>query len=158
MFIVLKAHHFFNWDFLQKLLAHVHYRKTFMIKKNQTLTFLCIHEKYYQFYLLKMQKKKIIMEANLRFSGFCGIQWFSDCLRICWIDDLFKPTTSIQHFIYIDFRIILTQSNINFSRQEHQIDSFLYVSFNASDSQVLSYTPFHFSLTVPLIRIKHVRF
>ena len=107
---------------------------------------------------IKNAKKKIIMEENLRFSGLCGIQWFSDCLRICWIYDLFKPTTSIQHFIYIDFRIILTQFNINFSRQEHQIDSFLYVSFNASDSQVLSYTPFHFSLTVPLIRIKHVRF
>ena len=34
-------------------------------------------------------------------------------------------------------------------RQEKQIDV-LYVSFNAWDSQVLSYTPFHFSFTVPL--------
>ena len=129
MFIVLKAHHFFNWDFLQKWLAHVHYRKTFMIKKNQTLTFLCIHEKYYQFYLLKMQKKNY-NESKPEILRFCGIQWFSDCLRICWINDLFKPTTSIQHFIYIDFRIILTQFYINFSRHEHQIDV-LYASFNA---------------------------
>ena len=42
---------------------------------------------------------------------------------------------------------------MNFSRQEHQIDV-LYVSFNAWDSQVSSYTPFHFSFTVPL-RISH---
>ena len=38
---------------------------------------------------------------------------------------------------------------MNFSRQEHQIDV-LYVSFNSWDSKVSSYTPFHFSFTVPL--------
>ena len=35
---------------------------------------------------------------------------------------LFKPTIFIQNFIYIHFRIILTQFYINFSRQEHQIE------------------------------------
>ena len=39
-----------------------------------------------------------------------------------------------------------SQFYTNFSKQEHQID----VSFNAWDSQVLSYTPFHFSFIVPL--------
>ena len=43
----------------------------------------------------------------------------------------------------------LTQFYINFLRQEHQIEVF-YVSFNVWDSQVSSYTPFHFSFTVPL--------
>ena len=43
--------------------------------------------------------------------------------------DLFKPTTFIQNFIYIDFRIILTQ--------------FYILGF-------FSYTPFHFSFRVPL--------
>ena len=33
-----------------------------------------------------------------------------------------------------------------------QLSDFLCVSFNAFDSQVLSYTPFHFSFTVPLKR------
>ena len=36
--------------------------------------------------------------------------------------NMFKPTSFIQHFKYIDFRIILTQIYINFSIQEHQID------------------------------------
>ena len=49
---------------------------------------------------------------------------------------------------YIRFGIILTQFCLNFSRQEHQIDV-LYLSFNAWDSQVSAYTPFHF--TVPLM-------
>ena len=49
--------------------------------------------------------------------------------------------------VYMNFRIILTQFYINFLRQEHQID----VSFNAWDSQVSSYTPFHFSFTISLI-------
>ena len=48
----------------------------------------------------------------------------------------------------MNFCIILTQFYINFSRQEHQIDV-LYVSFNVWVSQVSSYTPFHFSFTVP---------
>ena len=39
----------------------------------------------------------------------------------------------------MNFRINLTQFYINISRQEHQIDV-LYVSINAWDSQVLSYT------------------
>ena len=51
--------------------------------------------------------------------------------------------------LYIRFGIILTQFYINFSRQEHQI-GVLYESFNSWDSQVSSYTPFHFSFTVPL--------
>ena len=49
----------------------------------------------------------------------------------------------------MNFRINLTQFYINFSRQEHQIDV-LYVLFNAWDSQVSFYTPFHISFTVPL--------
>ena len=32
--------------------------------------------------------------------------------------DLFKPNTFIQNFIYIDFRIIVTQFYSNFSKQE----------------------------------------
>ena len=56
----------------------------------------------------------------------------------------------------MNFRINLTQFYLNFSRKEHQIDVF-YVSFNAWDSQVLSYTPFNFSFTVPL-RISYTPF
>ena len=41
------------------------------------------------------------------------------------------------------------QFYINFSRQKHQKDV-LNVLFNAWDSQVSFYTPFHFSLSVPL--------
>ena len=63
--------------------------------------------------------------------------------------DPFNTANLIQHLKYIRFGIILTQFYINFSRQEDQIDV-LYVSFNARDSQVSSYTPFHFSFTVPL--------
>ena len=48
----------------------------------------------------------------------------------------------------MSFRKSLTQFYINYLRQEHQIDV-LYVSFNTWDSQVSSYTPFHFSFTVP---------
>ena len=36
--------------------------------------------------------------------------------------DLFKPTISIQNCIYMNFRINLIQFDINFSRQEHQIE------------------------------------
>ena len=36
--------------------------------------------------------------------------------------DPFKLTILIQNFMYIDFRTILTQFYINFSRQEHQIE------------------------------------
>ena len=49
------------------------------------------------------------------------------------------------YLTYIRFGIILTQFYTNFSRQEHQIDV-LYVLLKVS-----SYTPFHFSFTVPLI-------
>ena len=52
-------------------------------------------------------------------------------------------------YIYKNFCIILTQFYINFSWQEHQVNV-LYVSFNAWDSQVSAYTPFHFFFTVPL--------
>ena len=51
---------------------------------------------------------------------------------------------------FVNFRINLFY--INFSRQEHQIDV-LYVSLNSWDSQVSSYTPFHFSFTVTLSSI-----
>ena len=56
----------------------------------------------------------------------------------------------------MNFRIILSQFYINFSRQEHQIDV-LYVSFNAWDSQVPFYTSFHFSWGMfffPLLLVK----
>ena len=50
----------------------------------------------------------------------------------------------------MNFRIQFDTVLYKFSRQEHQIDV-LYVSFNAWDSQVSSYTPSHdFSFTVPL--------
>ena len=63
--------------------------------------------------------------------------------------DLFKPTTFIQNFIYIDFRIILTPFYTNFSRQEHHIDV-LYVSFNVKDFilypiSFFLYSPFNIS-------------
>ena len=66
--------------------------------------------------------------------------------------DLFKPTTSIQHFIYIDFRIILTQFYVNLSRQKHQIDVYMY----RLAPEILRFhpiPPFIFPLqsTVPLI-------
>ena len=64
-----------------------------------------------------------------------------------YIFSILKPTTYIQNCIYMNFRINLTQFYINFSRQEHQIDV-LYVSFNAWDSQVSSYTLFHFPYTL----------
>ena len=50
-----------------------------------------------------------------------------------------------KYTFYFNFDTVLN----HFSRQEHQIDV-LYVSFNTWDSQVSSYTPFHFSFTVPL--------
>jgi len=68
------------------------------------------------------------MGANLRFSGSCGTTRFQiGCVFAEY--DLFKPTTYKQNCIYMNFRIILTQFDINFSRQDHQIDV-LYVSFN----------------------------
>ena len=91
-----------------------------------------------------MQNKnlKIIIEANLRFSGSSGIYIFRLVLYLL-------NMTFIQNCIYMNFRINLTQFYINFSRQEYQIDV-LYVSFNSWDSQVSAYTTFHFSFTVPL--------
>jgi len=51
-------------------------------------------------------------------------------------------------YIYMNFRIILTQFYINFSRHEHQIDVlYVYRSMLRFD-QVSSYTPFHLSFTV----------
>ena len=64
---------------------------------------------------------------------------------------LFKPTIFIQNFIYIHFRIILTQFYINFSRQEHQIELLWVLS--RSISKMLRFQPiplFNFSFTVPL--------
>ena len=62
---------------------------------------------------------------------------------ICLILQLLYKIAYVWIFVYN-----LTQFDINFSRQEHQIDV-LYVSFNAWDSQVSSNTPFHFSFTLP---------
>ena len=50
----------------------------------------------------------------------------------------------------MNFRIDLIHFFIIFSRNEHQVFAFIYVSFNAWDSQVSSYAPFYFSFTVPL--------
>ena len=95
-------------------------------------------------------KKKIITWANLRFSGSCGISSFSDWFRI-WLNMIcLNLLIFLYNCTYMNFRINLTQFYINFSRQEHQI-AVLYVLFNAWDSQVSFYTPFHFSFTVPLI-------
>ena len=44
--------------------------------------------------------------------------------------NLLKSTTFKQNFKYRDFRIILIQFYISFSRHEHQVDV-LYVSFNS---------------------------
>ena len=72
---------------------------------------------------------------------------------------MFKPTIFMQNYIYIfRFSYNFTQFDINFSRQENQIDV-LYVLFNSWDSQVLAYIPsFHFSFTVPLIKSVFVTF
>ena len=81
---------------------------------------------------------------------FVCITWPVYCTAIGGSSgDLFNTATHLQNQISIRFGIILTQFYINFSRQEHQIDV-LYVSFNAWDYQVSSYTPLHFSITVPL--------
>ena len=42
--------------------------------------------------------------------------------------DLLNTTTLIQNLIYIRFGIMLTQFYINFSRQEHQKDIYMYCS------------------------------
>jgi len=55
--------------------------------------------------------------------------------------------------VYIWIFVKFWQRFISIS-QDNQIDV-LYVSFNAWDSQVSSYTPFHFSFTVPLSCIIH---
>ena len=97
---------------------------------------------------MKIKIKKLYYEQT--WDSLAPVGWnrfqsgcvFAEC-------DLFKPTTFIQNWIYMNF--CYTEFYINFSRQEHQIDV-LYVSFNAWDSQVSSYTPFHFSFTVPLKR------
>ena len=44
--------------------------------------------------------------------------------------NLFKPTIFIHNFIYIDFRVNLTQFYFNFSRQEHQTE-LLWASINS---------------------------
>jgi len=53
-------------------------------------------------------------------------------------------------YIYTFWYSFDTVLYVNFSRQEYQIDV-LYVLFNSWDYQVSSYTPFHFSFTVPSI-------
>ena len=83
---------------------------------------ICNNVFNYIFWKFKI-KIKTIIGANLRFSGSCGISSFSDWLRICF---LLNTTTFILNWIYMNFRINLTQFYINFSRQEHQIDVFLY--------------------------------
>ena len=86
-------------------------------------------------YLLKMENKKKLWKEQT---------WDSQAQIGCVFAeyDLFKPTTHRKLYVY-EFGIILTLFYINFPRQEHQIDD-LIVSFNAWDSQVLSYTPFIF--------------
>ena len=79
----------------------------------------------------KCKIKKIIIGANLRFSGSCGI-----------LQLLYKISC-------MNFRKNLTQFYIDFSRQENHINV-LYKPFNAWDSQVSAFTSFHFSFTVPL--------
>ena len=68
-----------------------------------------------------MQNKKIIIGANLRFSGFEGFNHFQiGCVFVEY--DLFNTTTFIQNLTYVRFGIILTQFYVNFSSQKHKID------------------------------------
>ena len=88
--------------------------------------------------------KMIIIGANLRFSGSCGISSFQ--IGYIFVEyNLWNTPTLIQNCIYMNLRINLVQFYINFSRQEHQIEV-LYVSFNAWGSQVSFFTPFTFPL------------
>ena len=48
--------------------------------------------------------------------------------------DGFNTATFIQNCIFNNFRINLTQFNINFSRQEHQIDD-LYVKIKINSEE-----------------------
>ena len=54
--------------------------------------------------------------------------------------DLIKTKIFIQHFIYMNFRTNLTQFYINFSRQEHQIESTLNYG-SRSTSKMLWFQP-----------------
>ena len=78
---------------------------------------------------------------------FKGIKKNSITLRHC--------TGKMKGGIGWNLRISGVERYIYFSRQKHQIDV-LYVSFNAWDSQVSFYTPFHFSFTVPFMYLYRI--
>ena len=77
----------------------------------------------YPLFLFKMQNKnlKIKIAANLRFSSSYGIYTSRFQIGCVFVEyDLYNiSTTFIQNYIYMHFRINLTQFYINFSRQEH---------------------------------------
>ena len=60
-----------------------------------------------------------------------AVQYTGHRISVCitYVFAEYDLTTFIQNCIYMNFRIILTQYYINFTKQEHQIDV-LYVSFN----------------------------
>ena len=64
--------------------------------------------------------------------------------------DLFNATTFIQNLTYVRFGKILVSFWHSFMSISRDRNNVLKVSFKTWDSQILSYTPFHFSFTVPL--------
>ena len=99
---------------------------------------------------MKNYSIQILIVANFRVSqtplGYCCFQII--CVFVEY--DLFNITDLLQNLTSICFGIVLTQFNINFSRQEHQIE-LIYVLISSWDSRVSAYIyPFHFSFTVPL--------
>ena len=79
---------------------------------------------------MKNYSIQILIVANFRVSqtplGYCCFQII--CVFVEY--DLFNITDLLQNLTSICFGIVLTQFNINFSRQEHQIE-LLYVSINS---------------------------
>ena len=104
----------------------------------------------------------IYLKGKIKIDNYNGSK--PEILRILWDNLVFRLVAYLLKMICLNhyFHTILyineflynfdTVFFINFSRQEHQMD-FLYVSFYAWDSQVSSYTPFHFSFTVSVIPI-----
>ena len=81
---------------------------------------------------------------------FLSLLWDIVVFRLVeYLLNMFNTTNFIQNLTYTRFGVILTQFYINFSIKVHQLE-LLHVSFNAWDSQVSAYTPFHFSFTAPL--------
>ena len=113
-----------------------------MLKKIEIMIMIMISYNVLQKRLISQKYKKMfsrkIRHVDIR-SSFYTLDFYK----------VWRPNFYTKFHIYMNFRIIVTQFYINFSRQEHQIDV-LYVSFNAWDSLVSFYTPFHFSFTVPL--------